>query len=307
MYPNDPSNNNPGQAPAPFPPQPPTPPPSLQPTPQPAPQPSDPFSYQQQQPATNPFAAAPQPAVQPPVQPYAPTGLPTAEQPPVTHQPQPVGSPFPAAPAHSNNNMTMMLIAAGIVVLALVGGGIWWFTSSGGNPLSSITGGGDVVSRSDGTLDLSTLVDTQKDIKAQDIKAKLNQQVNLADGLSYMVTKVERNWQTDSVYLQPKAGKELIRISLVVGNKAKEGNSYISSSLFRLKNSAGGLQTAEFPTKEEDPELLEGDDVAPGKQVKGTVIFEVDKDEKVLFATTQDYQNYSTNEKVTIASEVTLE
>ncbi len=199
----------------------------------------------------------------------------------------------------------ILIIAAAVAVL---------LTSKGGtsNPVPNLTntikGNSDIVDRKGGTLDLSTRVDKQVTIKAQDLKAKLNQQANLSDGTSYMVTNVERNWTSTSRYLQASTGKELMKIAVVVGNKNKEGNTYVTSSLFKIKNSAGGLQDSEFVSDQDLPDALKGQDVAPGKQVKGAIIFTVDNGEKISVLVTNDkYKNYTTNQEIIVNSEVALE
>lgn len=211
-------------------------------------------------------------------------------------------------PTHGGQNTKLIVIIAAAVFVLLLAVGIF-FVMKGNNPVSnltnSITGNSDVVDRSDGTLDLSELIDPVDTIKNQDITAKLNQQVNLSDGSSYMVTSVERNWTNPEV--KAASGKELIKVNVVVGNKSKEGGLYFSDNFFRLKNSAGGLQDSEYVTEEEVPDMLVGGEVAPGKQKKGAIIYEVDKDEQLGGLITEDkYTKFGSDDEITVKSIVTF-
>jgi hypothetical protein len=204
------------------------------------------------------------------------------------------------------------MVAAGIVVVVLIVGGI--LIATGGAKkvpgLKTITGTSDVQDRSDGTLDLSNLIDRQKTIKTQDLKAKVNQQVNLSDGTSYMVTGVERNWTSSDKYNQPDAGKEYIRVKIVIGNRSQTGTVYASSSMFQLKNSTGGLQDYVYVTDSELSDRINSESISAGKQVSGSIIYAVDSNEKGLSLVTSDeYESIGTTNKqhVTIKSEVTLE
>jgi len=223
---------------------------------------------------------------------------------------------YPGTAAHTaGDKKTTMLVIAAVVVLAIGALGYYLFANLGkssNNPLSAVVGGSsDVVNRSDGKLDLSGLIDTSSTIKDQDLKAKINQQVNLSSGLSYMVTKVDRNWTPAAgSYLKADANKELIKVTVVVGNKAKSGSQYVSDSLFKLLNSAGGYQDSELASKDDTPDILDGQDVAPGKQTSGAIIFQVDKGEAVSLATDDTYQRIGGtggSKQVTLKSEVALQ
>lgn len=228
----------------------------------------------------------------------------------------PTPSVQPLSKQSSGSKAKVIIII--VIVIAVLGvGGVVAFllmrNTGGSNPVSSITntisgGNKEVIDRKDGTLDLGTLIDKQETIKNQDIKAGLNQQVNLSDGMSYMVTAVERNFSSQSRSLRVRDGKELIKISVVVGNKNKEGEAFINGAFFKLRNSAGGLLNTEFVSETDMPDALKSQSIAPGKQVKGSIIFEVDKGEAVSALVTEDqYENFSTKEKVTIKSEVALQ
>ena len=300
--------------------QPPVPPAAVPPTQAvPAPQP-----FVAPVPTPGPTTFIPQPVVAPPVAPQ-PVPQPVAVAPTMPAAPapvQPMFPPSPAAPAFSSqpiadipapkNKKKLVMIVAGVVVVVLIVGGV--LIATGGAKkvpgLKTITGTSDVQDRSDGTLDLSNLIDRQKSIKSQDLKAKVKQQVNLSDGTSYMVTSVERNWQSNDKYNQPDAGKEYIRVKIVIGNRSQTGSVYASSSMFQLKNSSGGLQDYVYVTDAELPDRINSDTINAGKQVSGSIIYAVDTGEKGLSLVTNDeYESIgtATKQRVTIKSEVSLE
>lgn len=206
------------------------------------------------------------------------------------------------------------LIAIGILIVAFIIGG-FLFANKNGGPLSSITdklsGNTDVIDRSDGTLDLSNLSEFKEEQKSQELKAKLNQQINLANGMSYMVTGVERDYQSNSEFLKPSTNKEFLKVNLVVGNKNMKDSIYASSLDFSIINSAGGEQDSKFVIKEDVPDALQGTDIQPGKQINGSILFEIDKGENIskLVANFEYEKITSQNnsqERITLKSEVEL-
>lgn len=232
-----------------------------------------------------PPVAPPQPGVVQPNLPPQPPVAPTMPVDPMAGQPQPAAYPMTAASSSSGGSKKIILIVIIIVVaLLVVGGGVAGFMmlrgGSGGiaNPLSGKAK--DVVDRPDGTLDLQPLIDEQKTITAQNLTAKLNQQVNMSDGMSFMVTKVERDWQSGDKYDKPKAGNEFVKLTMVVGNRTIDDTI---SNGFKLKNSAGGEQNDEFISEDVLPDQLRIlSDIASGKQQTGTMVFEVTKGEQGL-------------------------
>lgn len=245
----------------------------------------------------------------------------TSTQPPYSNTPIPpvAVNEYPQQPMTSaqlstapKGKKTPIIIAIAVLAAALCAGAVLLVVKKGDEPVSKITnaikGNDEVVGRTDGTLDLSVLINKQDTIKNQDVRAKLNQQVNLSDGNSYMITSVERNFTSSSRFLKPIDGKELIKINIVVGNRNKAADSYIIVSSFKIRNSAGGLQKPEFLEKDDLEDALTGQDIQPGKQVKGALVYRVDKDEQISALATEDqYENYTTKETITIKSEVSLQ
>lgn len=294
---------NPNQFSDPF--RPPTPPVET-----PQPQPQTQFSPQ---PVTGPVSSAP--TVSPTPQSVYPTtpvqpGYPSTPTPPVYGYSQPTAS----LPKARNVKRQLILLAISLVaVLGIVAGGVIYLNHSKSNLLSGTTNStnGDanaVVSRSDGTLDLSKLIDVRTALKSEDLQAKMNEQINMSDGISYMVTGVQRNFTSSSPSLQAKAGKELVKINLVIGSRMKSGTAYIDSTFFKLKTSAGGLQAAENVAASDVPDALINESLTPGKQAKVAIIYEVNKDEPIsAVVTSNQFKNSSTSGDVTINSTVSLQ
>ncbi len=264
-------------------------------------EPQQPIQPQQpQQPET------PQPLVQPamPAQPITPDPM-AAPQPPMMSANSGGGK--------SKKGLVIVLILLAVLVLAGIGAGAYFLLSGSNSPASSITnavkGGSDVQDRSDGTLDVSNLIeDKQTSLKNQDIKAKLNQQVNLSDGTSFMITKVERNYVSDSKYVKADAGKELVKVSVVVGNRLKSGTVYATSGMFKGTNAAGGSISPEFLSKEDVTDAIVGTSIDPGKQLAGVIIYEVDSGEVLQsIVVTNKYKNYTTEETIEVKGTVSLQ
>ncbi|MDQ5972378.1 MAG: hypothetical protein QG553_537 [Patescibacteria group bacterium] len=266
-------------------------------------EPQQPIQPQQpQQPET------PQPLVQP--------AIPTQ---PITPTPQPMATPTPpmmsanSGGGKSKKGLVIVMVVVGVLVLVGIGAGAYFLLTGSSSPASSITnavkGSSDVQDRSDGTLDVSNLIeDKQTSLKNQDIKAKLNQQVNLSDGTSFMITKVERNYVSDSKYVKAAAGKELVKVSVVVGNRLKSGTVYATSGMFKATNAAGGSITAEFLSKDDVADAIVGTSIDPGKQLAGVVIYEVDSGEAIqAISVTNKYKNYTTEETIEVKGTVSLQ
>ena len=271
-------------------------------------------------PFTPPVAAPqpqpPAPAVTEPNFQQSATPPPAQSWQPPQPQTAPSHEPTFAPPMHTPTvkkgpNKMVVLIVMIAVAVAAIGTGVYFLFFNGGNSLiGALTGTADVVDRRDGTLDLSNLIDNQKTIKEQTVKGKINQQLNLSSGVSYMVTGVDRNVTSSSSFVKPKAGKELIKVNIVVGNRDKDTNMYVALSDFQLRNSAGGLQSPAYVTANEIAGALESQDLASGKQIKGALVFEVDKNEKVSALVTDDtYQLFgsgSSDKEIAVKSEVSL-
>lgn len=136
----------------------------------------------------------------------------------------------------------------------------------------------------DGKVDVSKLFSADIAQHPQDITAKYDKQINLANGLSFMVTGSERGWDTKDQYTQPAKGKQFVKIALSTGYRGKTGTKYISTYEFKLKNSKGGLQDARTIGGEilpnNDLEISSGS-LNPGDKREGFVVYEIDKDEAV--------------------------
>ncbi|MEO6109814.1 MAG: hypothetical protein ABIP50_02290 [Candidatus Saccharimonadales bacterium] len=259
-------------------------------------------------PSNNPDPTQQTPTPTPEVTPPAPI---------ISSQPMTPGVPLVAnKPSH----MKLILIII-IAVLILAGIAVGLFLMLGSNSktgsksvidkaVATVTAGKDVSDRSDGTLDVSSnTVDGNKGIADQTLTAKLNQQVNLKNGLSLMITKVERNFTGfDAKYLSVKSDEEVVALTLVAGSRNTSGNGVPNSALTLVSPSSAKI-TPEFVSSlaKVDGKFDSGSGIDQGKQVSGRVLYVVKKDEAPLtFKYSAQYKNYTTDAIVTIAATINL-
>jgi len=293
---NDP--NQPAQAPAPTPNLETTPAPAQEVTPTPAPAPAE-----------NPFGA-PAPA---------PTEVPASSTVPPVTSPAP-GFPGGQAPKKLSKGLLIGIIAGAILVLAGLGVGAYALLGdkdSDGESSNSVTeaiknvatGNKEVIDRTDGTLDLSKSDDGKEDIVAQDVSAKLNQQVNLSDGLSLMVTKVERNFTGfNSKYVTVKEGNEVVAVTVVVGSRAEEGTRLRQSALVLSAASDPAIKSTFASSLAKVENAFDANStIKKGEQVSGVILYQVVKGEKVnAFLYSAPYTNSATDENVTLKVKINL-
>ena len=213
------------------------------------------------------------------------------------------------------------IIAGAIVLLAGIGVGAYALLSgddADGESSNSVTeaiknvatGKKDVIDRPDGTLDLSRSDDGKEDIIAQDLSAKLNQQVNLSDGLSLMVTKVERNFTGfNSKYVTVAEGKEVIAVTVVVGSRAEEGTRLRQAGLkvSAPSNEAISSTFASSLAKVENA-FDANSTIKKDEQVSGVILYQVAKGEQPLSLTySAPYKNSATGESVTVKAKISLQ
>ncbi len=139
--------------------------------------------------------------------------------------------------------------------------------------------------RTDGKLNLSKLFDNEKSPHDQDINAGLNEQVNMADGFSFMVTGVEHNYVRPLDYeTQAAPGKEYIKVAIVIGNRAEQGTISFYSINLSLLNSKGGKQDPVAISDKDIPnnglsDYSQNINLNPADQRSGWIVYEVDKGE----------------------------
>jgi len=256
----------------------------------------------------------------PPVQPENSFSQPAPTQPvqPITSPVAPAFNPNDPTPSPSKGpNMKIVIVIIAVVLFLLGAAGMLAFYALTGDKkddsTTQTTSTGeskDVVDRTDGKLDLTNTVDGTDSIKAQDITAGLNQQVNISNGLSFMITKVERNY---TGVTNPSAkvyeGQEVVRVSIAVGSRnASNTVTKLSSSDFEL---FAGQKEASLRNGSDAWEVADSLDTRvsfkeAGEQVSGSYIFVVDKDAKLSFVYTANYKNYKTEEKVAIKAIINL-
>lgn len=192
--------------------------------------------------------------------------------------------------------------------------------SSGSSPLGDLINNAitkpAIIDRTDGTLDLS---DTTEEIVAQDLSAKLNQQVNLSDGFTFMVTNVrtidsykKTNIGKETI-VTPAAGKEFVEVSYVVGSRRGHEKMTYSSATFHVYGADGEQEYRPVSFLQSDPLLPEnyytldiGRGISAGVQESFILYYEVPVGESLYVERSKDYQNLETEERFTVRGRVTL-
>lgn len=270
---------------------------------------SDPTPVAPPAPATTPEPQAPAYPADP-LQTQAPVQQPVA--PPITQSPVAIDGPKP-----KNTKLLLILIAAGgLLFSGLALGAFFLFSnmnSNGESPIDtvtgSITGPKETMDRTDGTLDLSDTVNGTADIDNQNVNASLNQQVNLKNGLSLMVTKVERNFTAfNEDFISVADDEEVVAVTLVAGSRNTDGNGVVTSALELATPSDPGARP-EFVSSlaEVENKFDTGSGLDQNQQVSGRLLYVVKKgEEPVSFHYSAKYKNYSTDEEVAIVVTIAL-
>jgi len=101
--------------------------------------------------------------------------------------------------------------------------------------------------------------------------------VIVVDGMEVSVTSVQRNWTGE--YSKPDDGKEYVKVNVQITNKSEDKESYNALS-WKMEDSNGAIDGCEFVIDNEDD--LNSGELAKGGTKKGSLIFEVPKDDKSL-------------------------
>lgn len=257
---------------------------------QPQQQPQQPLPPSPYGPAPGAYGPPPPGAYGPPVgpQPQGPMpapGRPTYDPYADLRAPQPYMTAPP--PRRSGNGKKVVAI---VIALLVIAGGLYALTAAGQLPSSQSNKAAqpnqqktdetivpDVVARSGGDLDLSKKVNVSKQIKAQSVQAKVNEQVNLSDGFAFLVKNAGPYQSTTA---QPAAGKKFIIVLAVVGNRAEGRNTSVSYLDFKLLDSKNVLLNAHPATQQiANNPLATPAQLEPGHQIEGRLIYEVDSAE----------------------------
>jgi hypothetical protein len=285
------------------------------------------------QPGQDPQGYPPQgpPAGYPP-QAYPSGGaVPPYQQPPAPMQPG--QSPAPPAPGYNpydfatnpsyspqpvkkgpNKGVIMAILILGILTVLIVALTVVPTGDNNNNnpPQSqnnnnSNQGNKDIVDRSDGSLDLGSRITLNQSLKAQKLQAKIKQQVNLSSGFSFMANKVE-DYTSPNPTTKPADGKKFIVVTTVVGNRLNSGNLSVSYLDFRLRDADNNAIPGHVTTNEIlDNQLSSPNEIKPGEQITGKVIFEVNAtDTSWVFKHSETYQKTTDNTTFEVEGEIVL-
>lgn len=134
--------------------------------------------------------------------------------------------------------------------------------------------------------------------KDETIEGTVGKQVSTSDGLVLKVTNIERNFKTKDENYKLDPSKELVKVNFLLGNITKEKAKDIASSSFKIENSAKAQLLPSNVQGYDDK--FESKKLDPGAQSKGSIVYEVNKDEKPLnFVREQRYLISGQNREVT--------
>lgn len=114
----------------------------------------------------------------------------------------------------------------------------------------------------------ATTQETKKEFKVGDVIA--------FKGAEVTVTSVQRNFNSGNEFIQPKSGKEFIKVFVQIVNKDKEKLSY-SSYDWKIQDSDGSIQNPSFLTTANMDDYLESGELIKGGKKSGSLGFEVKK------------------------------
>jgi hypothetical protein len=176
--------------------------------------------------------------------------------------------------------------------------------------------GSGVENRPNGKLDMSRTINSGVAEGNQSVHAGLDQQINLLDGVSFMVTGVQKNWlPANGVQTYPFQGNYYIKLDMIVGNRSNQ-NTYFNAipqealvngqsvSIIHFVNIYG---QGVFPNNEQDITTLANNlgSITPGEVLKGILILQVPTNSLPNLVFSQDWLSYK-GESITLQAEVTL-
>lgn len=97
------------------------------------------------------------------------------------------------------------------------------------------------------------------------------------DGMEVSVTSIQRNWTGE--YSKPSEGKEYVKVNLQINNKSDEKKDYNALS-WKMEDSDGDINTYSITIDNKD--ALNSGELAKDGTKKGSLVFEVPKDDKNL-------------------------
>jgi len=140
----------------------------------------------------------------------------------------------------------------------------------------------------------------------ESLEGETGEQITSADGFVIKVTNTERNFKPEDPNYKADPTKELVKINFVIGNLMKNKTVDVNvDTIFRLEDSSGAKlirqNLADYPGKLDEVKL------EPGAQSKGSIVYQVNKDEAPLkFVRTQKYSIRNQNREVLFVVSITV-
>ncbi len=134
----------------------------------------------------------------------------------------------------------------------------------------------DVVNLQSNKLVLTPLVDFERIIKSQDIKANTNKQINLSDGFSFAVLEYKTVDRIVELNKTPTPGSKYIVTNIIYGNRSKSSiNAYYGSVNMKLTNGKVIVADKDVSLLFIGNEDIKGFVLEPGKQKAIKLVFQI--------------------------------
>ena len=118
-------------------------------------------------------------------------------------------------------------------------------------------------------------------------------------GREVTVVSAERNYNSNNEFLQPKSGKEFVKVSIKIENKSNDKLSYNSYN-WEIQDSNGDIQSVDAGLQFTVDGALNSGDLAPNGKKTADLYFQVPKDDTnlVLHYKASFWQNKTLNIKL---------
>lgn len=208
----------------------------------------------------------------------------------------------------------LVLVSGGLLMLFLIGVAVMTMNNDAPSEPTKTTiqeadpALADISSRPDGILDLSKKITVESSLKAQSIKAKSKEQINLSSGFSFLVGATGNY---DSAATPPANGKKLVIVQIVAGNRADDNSDSLSVSYrdFKLQTDDNNLVNG-HPSTQQIPDniLASPSALKSGEQVEGRIIYEVDAAAtKATIVHKETYRKNSDGSSFTVEGLITVD
>lgn len=153
----------------------------------------------------------------------------------------------------------------------------WWFWVIIAVVVIAIGGGVSSSKNSPQKVGEGESSTTDGDMENAENKTFMVGDIIAVEGAEVKVESVKRNWSAE--YAHPKDGKEYVEVNIQISNKSDDKMSYNSYD-WKMEDGSGAIESAAIVIGDDD--ALNSGELAKGGTKKGSIVFEVPKDDKTL-------------------------